>query len=363
MYNIPFIDLKKQYLNYKKDIKRNLSKIIKTTSFIGGQVQELESILSEFIGVKHSIACSSGTDALVLALMALNIKNGDEVITTPYTFIATAEAISLVGATPVFVDIDPRTFNINSKLIEEKISKRTKAIMPVSLFGQLADMDEINKIAKKYNLFVIEDAAQSFGAEQNGIKSCNHSIVATTSFFPAKPLGCYGDGGAIFTNDDDLALKMRQLLNHGQTEKYVHKYIGLNGRLDGMQAAVLIAKMKYFKKEIMKRNLIAKLYSKELKGVTIPYVLENNLSVWAQYCVLTERRDELQAYLKKNGVPTMIYYPIPIHLQEAYSNLGHKNDDFPIAESISKKILALPMSAFLNPKHQKYIIEVLNEFN
>lgn len=357
-----FINLKGQYKKYKRKINNEIKGVLNSASYIGGRVPELEHELSKFVGIKHAIACSSGTDALILALMALDIKTGDEVITTPYTFIATAEAISFVGATPVFVDIDSRTFNIDSKLVSDKITKKTKAIMPVSLFGQIADMEDLNKIAEKHNLFIIEDAAQSFGAEQNRVKSCNHSIISTTSFFPAKPLGCYGDGGAIFTNDDTLALKMRQLLNHGQTEKYIHKYIGMNGRLDGIQAAVLIAKMKYFKNEIEKRNTIAEKYNAELKGIIKPHILPNNLSVWAQYCILSEHRDELKNYLNHKGIPTMIYYPLPVHLQEAYSHLGYIKGDFPIAEETSKKILAIPMSAFLNANDQKYIIEVLNEF-
>ncbi len=242
---INFIDLQAQYQAYKQEIDAQIQDVLNTSSYImGSKVAELEENLLKFVGCKHSIACSSGTDALLLALMALDIKAGDEVITSPFTFIATAEMIAFVGATPVFVDIDEKTYNIDSTKIEEKITSRTKAIMPVSIFGQTSDMDAVNKIAKKYNLKVIEDAAQSFGANYNGKKSCNLSDIATTSFFPAKPLGCYGDGGAIFTNDDELAKKMRIILNHGQSAKYFHSHIGINGRIDTIQAGVLNVKLK-----------------------------------------------------------------------------------------------------------------------
>lgn len=357
---INFIDLQGQYKKYKKEIDKEIHEVLDTSMYIGGKVGELEKNLAEFTGAKHAIACSSGTDALLLALMALDIKTGDEVITTPFTFIATAEMIAFVGATPVFVDIDEKTFNIDVSQIEAKITDKTKAIMPVSLFGQIADMDTINSIAKKHNIKVIEDAAQSFGAEYKGKKSCNLSDIGTTSFFPAKPLGCYGDGGAVFTNDDKLAEKMRILLNHGQTKRYVHSHVGFNGRLDAIQAGVLNVKLKYYEEEIDKRQEIAKKYNNELQNTILPYVENDNLSVWAQYCIRVKNRNEVLVKCQEKGVPTGVYYPIPLHLQEVFHNLGYKEGDFPITEKVSLDIMALPMSAFLTKEEQDYIIEVVN---
>lgn len=357
---INFIDLQGQYQKYKEEIDKEIHEVLDTSMYIGGKVIELEKNLSKFTGAKHSIACSSGTDALILALMALDIKAGDEVITTPFTFIATAETIAFLGAVPVFIDIDEKTYNIDASKIEEKITSKTKAIMPVSLFGQISDMDEINRIAKKYNLKVIEDAAQSFGAVYKGKKSCNLSDIGTTSFFPAKPLGCYGDGGAIFTNDDELAKKMRIILNHGQTKRYVHSHIGINGRLDAIQAGVLNVKLKYYEDELIKRQEIANKYNKNLKDVTIPFVPKNDMSVWAQYCIRVKNRDEILKKCGDKNVPTGVYYPIPLHLQEVFEYLGYKKGDFPITEKISLDIMALPMSAFLTNEEQNYIIEVMN---
>ncbi len=359
---INFIDLQKQYQHYKSEIDKEIQEVLDTSSYINGpKVKELEEALSDFSGAKYAIGCSSGTDALLLALMALGIKSGDEVITTPFTFIATAEVIAFLGAKPVFVDIDEKTYNIDATKIEEKITDKTKAIIPVSLFGQIADMDEINRIAKKYNLKVIEDGAQSFGAEYKGKRSCNLSDIATTSFFPAKPLGCYGDGGAVFTNDKELANSIRVILNHGQTKRYVHTKIGINGRLDTIQAAVLKVKLKYFNEEIQKRQEVANRYTQNLKGVITPYVEPHNLSVWAQYCIRVENREEYLQKCKKRGVPTGIYYPIPLHLQEVFRYLGYKEGDFPISERVSKDIMALPMSAFVTKEEQDYIIGVINE--
>ena len=259
-----FIDLGAQYRAYKDEIDTSIHAVLDTSHYIMGQkLSDFETNLATFSGAKHAIGCSSGTSALILALLALDIKAGDEVITTPFTFIATAEMIAFMGAKPVFVDINERTYNIDASKIEEKITTRTKAIMPVSLFGQCADMDEIAKIASKNGIAVIEDGAQSFGALYKGKRSCNLSVIGCTSFFPAKPLGCYGDGGAVFTSDDELAKKIRILLNHGQTERYIHKYIGFNGRLDAIQAAVLDVKLKYFNAELAKRQIIAKNYSKK----------------------------------------------------------------------------------------------------
>jgi len=358
-----FINLQAQYQAYKDEIDNAMQEVLDTSSYIGGKVPDLERELEEFSGAKYAIACSSGTDALLLALMALDIKEEDEVITTPYTFIATAEMIAFIGAKPVFVDIDEKTFNIDVSKIEEKITDKTKAIIPVSLFGQCSNMDAINDIAKKYNLKVIEDGAQSFGAEYKGKRSGNLSDVATTSFFPAKPLGCYGDGGAVFTNNEELANKMRVILNHGQTKRYVHTEIGFNGRLDSIQAAILLVKLKHYKDEIQKRQEIAQFYNSNLKGVTLPYIEDGNLSVWAQYCIRLKeegKREKMQTKLKEMGIPTAIYYPIPLHLQEVFSYLGYKEGDFPVSEMVSKDILALPMSAFLTQKEQTKVIEVIN---
>lgn len=358
---INFIDLQAQYQAYKQEIDEQIHDVLDTSSYImGSKVAELEENLSKFVGCKHSIACSSGTDALLLALMALDIKAGDEVITSPFTFIATAEMIAFVGATPVFVDIDEKTYNIDPTKIEEKITLKTKAIMPVSIFGQTSDMDAINKIAKKHNLNVIEDAAQSFGATYKNKKSCNLSDIATTSFFPAKPLGCYGDGGAIFTNDDELAKKMRVILNHGQSAKYFHSHVGINGRIDTIQAGILNVKLKYFQEELDKRQEIANKYSKNLKNVIVPFVDSNSVSAWAQYCIRVANRDEMMKKCNDKGVPTAIYYPLPLHLQEVFAYLGYKNGDFPITEKVSLDIMALPMSAFLKDDEQDYVIEVVN---
>ena len=358
---INFIDLQAQYQAYKQEIDAQIHDVLDTSSYImGSKVAELEDNLSKFVGCKHSIACSSGTDALLLALMALDIKAGDEVITSPFTFIATAEMIAFVGATPVFVDIDEKTYNIDPTKIEAVITDKTKAIMPVSIFGQTSDMDAINQIAKKHNLKVIEDAAQSFGANYKGKKSCNLSDIATTSFFPAKPFGCYGDGGAIFVSDDELAKKIRIILNHGQSSKYHHSHVGIYGRIDTIQAGVLNVKLKYFQDELDKRQEIANKYSKNLKNVIVPFVSNELTSAWAQYCIRVPNRDEMMKKCNDKGVPTAIYYPLPLHLQEVFVYLGYKNGDFPITEKVSLDIIALPMSAFLKDDEQDYIIEVVN---
>lgn len=358
---IEFINLQKQYQKYKTEINKEIAGVLNSSNYImGPKVDELEKKLSEFVGIKHSILCSSGTDALLLALMAIDIRPGDEVITSPFTFIATAEVIAFLGAIPIFVDIDEKTYNINANLIEGKITPKTKAIIPVSLFGQMSDMSKINEIAKKKNLIVIEDAAQSFGAKNNGRISCNASSIGTTSFFPAKPLGCYGDGGAIFTNDDKLADRIRIILNHGQTQKYVHSEIGINGRFDAIQAAVLNVKLKYYNDEIQKRQTIAEYYNKRLRNVIIPFIEKNNLSVWAQYCIRVNNRDEMLKKCSENNIPTGIYYPIPLHMQEVFKYLSYKEGDFPITEKVSKDIMALPISAFLTQEEQDYIIEVIN---
>jgi len=358
--NIPFIDLKTQYETYKEEINKEVLGVMESTQFIlGPQVTKLENRLAEFTGAKHAIGCSSGTDALILALLALDVKAGDEIITTPFTFIATAEVIALLGAVPVFVDICDKNYNIDYNLIEEKITPKTKAIMPVALYGQPANMGKINEIAKKYNLLVIEDACQSFGAEFNGKKSCNLSTIGCTSFFPSKPLGCYGDGGALFCNDDELAKKIRTILNHGQEERYKHKLIGINGRIDAMQAAILNVKLNHFEDEVKSRIEIGSRYSELLKDndeVKPPFVFEDRTSVYAQYSVLCKDRETLSKKLNDAGVPTAVHYPIPLHLQEAFAYLGGKEGDFPVSERVGKSIMSLPMSPFLTKEQQDFII-------
>ncbi len=359
---IPFIDLKEQYHLYQKEIQKEINEVLESSQFIGGKkLERLQKELADFTGSKYAICCSSGTDALLLSLISLDIKKGDEVITTPFTFIATAEVISLLGATPVFVDIDEQTYNIDPENIENAITDKTKAILPVSLYGQPADMDEINEIAKKHRLKVVEDGCQSFGATYKGQKSCNLSDIGCTSFFPSKPLGCYGDGGAVFTNDEELALKIKMLLNHGQNERYKHKYIGINGRLDAIQAAVLLVKLKYFPKEITKREEIGKKYSSKLNSVVTPFVKNDRNSVYAQYSIRVKDRDKVADILNSKGIPTAIHYPMPLHLQECFGYLGYKEGDFKVAEKISKEIMSLPMSPFLKEGDQEFIIKVLNE--
>ncbi len=362
---IPFIDLKAQYEAHKEEINEEVLGVLESTQFIlGPQVSKLEKSLAEFTGAKHAVTCSSGTDSLLLALMALDIKAGDEVITTPFTFIATAEVIALVGATPVFVDIEEQTYNINSGLIEEKITNRTKAIIPVSLYGQCSNMDEINEIAKKHNLHVIEDGCQSLGATYKGKESCNLSDIGCTSFFPSKPLGCYGDGGALFTNNVELAKKIRTLSNHGQKERYKHKYIGINGRFDAIQAAILNVKMKYFRDEIRTREEIGTRYNQLLQnsGVTPPTILKDRTSVFAQYSIRCKDRANLASKLNQAGVPTAVHYPISLHQQEAFSYLNYKDGDFPLSEKVSSEIISLPMSPYLTKEQQDFVVKCIKEF-
>ncbi|WP_297965362.1 DegT/DnrJ/EryC1/StrS family aminotransferase [uncultured Campylobacter sp.] len=358
---INFIDLQGQYRKYKNEIDEQIAQTLDSSAYIGGQkVALLEENLARFSGAKHTIACSNGSSAIFVSLLALGIGRGDEVITSPFTFFATAEMIALTGAKPVFVDIDEKTYNIDPSLIQAAITPKTKAIMPVSLFGQIADMKRINQIAAKHGLTVIEDAAQSFGATQDGARSCSLSKLATTSFFPAKPLGCYGDGGAIFTSDDELAQKIKILLNHGSKERYFHSAIGINGRLDAIQAGVLNVKLKYFDDEIARRQEIAERYGQNLKNVVTPFVERGNTSVWAQYCIRVKDRARMLEICAQKGVPTGVYYPLPLHLQEVFKDLGYKKGDFAVSERVSEDIMALPMSAFLSEQEQDYVIEVIN---
>ncbi len=360
---IDFANLKYQHELYRDEIESAILKVSRNCNFImGNEVQELEEKLQSFTGAKYAITCSSGTDALLLALMALNIGEGDEVITTPFTFIATAETIALLGAKPVFVDIDEKTYNIDADLIEAKITSNTKAIMPVSLYGQPANMKKIQSIAKKHNIKVIIDGAQSFGSTFSGIMDSNLGDISTTSFFPAKPLGCYGDGGAVFTNDEQLAIKMKQLRVHGQNKRYHHKYIGIGGRLDTIQAAVLLVKLKYYEKDLALRQEVASKYTKALKNkkdLVLPFVDEKATSAWAQYSIRVKNRNEVQARLKEMGIPTAVHYPMPLHLQECFEYLGYKKGDFSLSEVVSQEIMSLPMNPYISNKEIEFIVESL----
>jgi len=355
---IDFANLKYQYKLYKPEIDEAIQRVLDNANYImGSEVQELESNLENYTGAKHAITCSSGTDALLLAMMALDIKPNDEVITTPFTFIATAETIAFLGAKPVFVDIDEQTYNVDPSKIEAQITSKTKAIMPVSLYGQPADMDAIQLIADNHGLKVIVDGAQSFGSTFNGITDSNLGDISITSFFPAKPLGCFGDGGAVFTNDDSLAEKMRSLRLHGQSKRYHHQYIGMGGRMDTIQCAIVDVKLKHYKKDLTLRQEVATKYTTSLKDkdVVSPYVDPRATSAWAQYSVRVRNRDQVQERLKENGIPTAVHYPVSQHLQECFEYLGYKSADFPIAEIVSDEIMSLPMNPYLSDDEIEYI--------
>lgn len=351
-----FVDLKAQYQRLKPRIDARIQAVLDHGRFIlGPEVQELESLLAARTGARHVITCSSGTDALLLALMALGIGPGDEVLTTPFTFFATGEMITLLGATPAFVDIDPVTYNLDPARVEAAITPRTRVLLPVSLYGQPADMDPINDIALRHNLAVIEDAAQSFGALYKGRPSGNLSTIGCTSFFPSKPLGCYGDGGACFTNDDALAAAMLELRNHGQSGRYRHTRIGLNGRLDTLQAAILLAKLEVFDEELAARDRIAHQYTALLgDAVQTPRVLPNRTSAWAQYTIEVAARDAVSSSLHEAGIPTAVHYPTPLHLQPVYAELARRQQwskgSFPIAEFAAERVLSLPMHPYLEPE-------------
>lgn len=353
-----FIDIKHQYRLYKNEINSAIQDVLDSGSFImGPQVKDLEEKLASLVHVKHCITVSSGTDSLLIALMALNIGPGDQVITTPFSWISSTEVIALAGATPVFIDIDPATYNIDVSKIEMAITDKTKAILPVGLFGQMPDLISINKIAKKYNLTVIEDGAQSFGAEQFGIKSCGASAIGSTSFFPSKTLGCYGDGGALFTNDDALAGKMRAIRTHGGEQRHHHPYVGMNGRLDTLQAAILLAKLPHFDDEILARKRIGKRYTEHLNECCItPTVLQGNTHVYHQYTIRVPNRDAVVAELRSQNIPTAVYYPKCIHEQPVFSHLGYKIGSLPNAESISREVLSLPMHPWLTFDDQDLVI-------
>jgi UDP-2-acetamido-2-deoxy-ribo-hexuluronate aminotransferase len=344
-----FIDLQEQFRRYKTEIMEEIQKVLDSAQFIlGPAVAELEKALASHTGVKHAIGCASGTDALVLGLLANGIKPGDEVIVPDFTFFATAEVVAFLGAVPVFVDVEDESFNIDVRLIERHITKQTKGIIPVSLFGQCADLDEINALAASHGLWVMEDAAQSYGASYKGRKSGSITQIAATSFFPAKPLGCYGDGGAVFTNDDGIARSVRELLNHGQSARYKHSRLGINGRLDTLQAAILCVKLRHFDDEMRAKQRIASVYQEKLKGyVNVPKLRSHNESVWAQFTVRSSKRDSIVGHLKEKGIPTAIHYPIPLHAQEVFSAMRLRDDDFPVSTRVSNEVLSLPMHPFI----------------
>jgi dTDP-4-amino-4,6-dideoxygalactose transaminase len=363
---IELINLKRQYKNLKDEINQAIEKVLENGQYIlGPEVKALEKEIAEYLGVRYAIGVANGTDALVLSLRALNIGPGDEVITTPFTFFATSEAISQVGATPVFVDIDPDTYNINPDLIEEKITEKTKAIIPVHIFGQPCDMDKIMEIAKKHNLYVIEDACQAIGSEYKGQKVGTFGDVACFSFFPTKNLGGYGDGGMVVTNNKDLAEKVDILRKHGSKKKYYNEEIGYNSRLDELQAAILRVKLKYLDVWNNQRISAANKYNELLNdlsdAIKTPYKLPEVKHIYHLYCIESKKREFLMEKLKEYGIATGIYYPVPLHLQKAYANLGYKEGDLPVAEEVCRKIFAIPMYPEITDEEINYVSEVLHK--
>jgi UDP-2-acetamido-2-deoxy-ribo-hexuluronate aminotransferase len=356
-----FIDCKEQYRRYKTEIDDRMRAVLAHGQFVmGPEISELEQALAKYVGVRHCITCSSGTHTLEIALRALGIGPGDEVITVPFTWISTAEVIALVGARPVFVDIEPDTFNMNVDLLPAAITPRTKAILPVSLFGQMPDYDRINALATRHGLPVMEDAAQSFGAEQRGRKSGGVTTIGSTSFFPAKPLGCFGEGGALFSNDAPLAEKMRAIRSHGSLHRHHHYLLGTNGRFETIQAAVLLAKLPHFEWEVRERGRIGARYSAALQDFcTVPSVAPGNTHVYAQYTIRVQERDHVAERLKRLGIPTAVHYPKCLHEQPVFSKLGYNLGDFPESEKASHEVLSLPMHPFLSPEQQDQIIGAL----
>lgn len=357
-----FIDLQAQYQAYRTEIDAAMQEVAASAKFINGpQVKQVEEILAAFVGVKHAVGYASGTEGLKAMLMAWGIGPGDEVITTPFTFFATTEVIALVGAKPVFVDVDPDTLNIDPSRIEAAITPRTRLIMPVSLYGQCPDFDALNAIARKHGLRCLEDACQSMGASQNGRRSCGLTDAGVTSFFPAKPLGCFGDGGMVFTDDADLAAHLKVIREHGQSARYRHTELGLNGRLDTLQAAILLAKIPHFEAEIAARQRVAEGYRQRLEGVAkLPVIRPGNLSVYAQFTVRIPNRDQVAERMNKAGIPTAIHYPLPVHRQPVFASiLGYERGSFPVAEQAADEVLSLPMHPFLTPEQQDRVADAL----
>jgi UDP-2-acetamido-2-deoxy-ribo-hexuluronate aminotransferase len=362
MKTIPFIDLKAQYQALRNPIQQRIDKVLEHGQFVmGPEVEELERGLAAFVGTKHALTCSSGTDAAILAMMALGLGPGDEVIVPAFSFIATAETVHLVGATPVYVDVDPKTYNMDPKALEKALSPKTKAIQPVSLYGQPAEMNEINAFAKKHGLHVIEDAAQSFGATYFGKRSCGLSLIGVTSFFPAKPLGCYGDGGAVFTDRDDLAEAMKEIRVHGSKSRYYHTRIGINGRLDTLQCAIMIPKLERFPWELEQRSLRAERFNKafrelEGKGIVLPDLASNRTSAWAQYTLQVPQRDQFQKRLQEKGVPSAVHYPRTMADQPAYKDIG-RILDIETSRKLADRVVSLPLYPDMTDDIQDYVIE------
>lgn len=355
-----FIDLKSQYQKLKPQIDTAIQRVLDHGQYIlGPEVVELEEKLAAYTGAKYCISVANGTDALQIALMALGVGPGDEVITPGFTYIATAETVALLGAKPVYVDIDAHTYNLDPVLLEAAITPRTKAIIPVSLYGQCADFDAINAIAVRHGIAVIEDAAQSFGASYKGRKSCNLSTIGCASFFPSKPLGCYGDGGAIFTSDDELAKVIRQIARHGQDRRYHHVRIGVNSRLDTIQAAILLPKLAVFDEELAQRQEVAERYSRLLNAAgidTTPFVESHNVSAWAQYTVRVSKRDQIQKVLSEAGIPTAVHYPIPLNKQPAVAD---ESAHLPVGDEVARQVMSLPMSPNLSEVDARHVVGAL----
>jgi len=365
-----FIDLKTQYRRIKPSVDDAIARVLEHGAYVmGPEVGELEAALARYCGTRHCVTVASGTDALLIALMALEIGPGDEVITAPFTFFASAEVIALAGATPVFVDVDPRTYNLDPERLEAAITPRTRAVMPVSLYGQCADFDAINAIACRHELPVIEDAAQSFGATYKGRRSNALSLIGATSFFPSKPLGAYGDGGALFTDDDRLAQLMREIRLHGQDRRYHHPRLGLTGRLDSIQAAVLLAKMEIFEDEVAARVRLGARYSELLREalagapdrLRTPHVEPFNTCVYAQYTIEVDDREVFETRMKALGVPTAVHYPLPLHLQPVFRHLGQGPGSFPVSEAAARRVISLPMHPYLTEADQAQVVQAVRE--
>ncbi|MCK4344742.1 MAG: DegT/DnrJ/EryC1/StrS family aminotransferase [Bacteroidales bacterium] len=373
MNEIRMVDLLSQYRNIKPEIDQSIQQVIESTAFINGpEVKSFQKDLENYLGIKHVITCGNGTDALQISLMALGLEPGDEIITTDFTFIATVEVIELLGLKTVIVDPEPDSFNISPASIEKAITKKTKAIIPVHLFGQCADMESIMTLAGKYNLYVIEDAAQALGAEYSfsngtGKKAGTIGDIGCTSFFPSKNLGCYGDGGAIFSNNQNLAEKLQSIANHGMKIKYYHEQVGINSRLDSLQAAILRVKLKHLDQFNQTRQKTAGIYDrllKDINNITIPSRTSDSTHIFNQYTIKLKdiHRSELREFLQSVGIPTMIYYPVPMHLQNAYKHLGYRKGDFPVTEDLCRTVLSLPMHTELTEEQIKYIAGSIHEF-
>jgi UDP-2-acetamido-2-deoxy-ribo-hexuluronate aminotransferase len=373
MKKINMVDLKGQYENIKPEIDKAIADVINATAFINGPaVKEFQENLEKYLGVKHVIPCANGTDALQVSMMALGLKPGDEVITTDFTFVATAEVIALLGLTPVLVDVDPETFNIDIEAVKHAITAKTKAIVPVHLFGQCADMDALMELARVHDLFIIEDACQAIGADYisaDGSRRKAGTIghIGCTSFFPSKNLGCYGDGGAIFTNDDELAHQIRVVVNHGMTVRYYHDYIGVNSRLDSIQAAILNVKLRRLDDYAASRNFAASYYSKAFAGnpkLQVPVKFKNSTHVFHQYTLVTRDIDrvKLLEFLASRDIPAMIYYPVPLHMQKAYLDPRYREGDFPVTEALCQSVVSLPMHTELSEEQLQHITSSVLEF-